>query len=189
MSDPLATLRKVTWAVHALAGVAAALLLINAGVIAGMCLVVGALIGAASSSAVPKRPRSLYVMFGAIMGYVFWLCISLLRRGDVLGLVPATLVVAGASWMLRSPSWASAIFTWAATAAALGLVAMWYQARFDVPDADPVLIAQGALTAAVLLGIGVVESAFGLAEVFLIRARKRAKAERDPRPASGPPRR
>ena len=189
MSDPLKAIRIASWVALGAAVLASLLLIREVGVLAGMCLVVGAMIGAGSASSVPGRPKSLYAMFGAVMGYTFWLAISLLRRGDVLSLVLAAMLVVGVSWMLRKPSWASAIFTWASLALALIAVYFGYRNRYNIPDADPNEVAHSSLTAVVFLGIGLVESAIGLAEAMLGKKSRKTKkaAARAIRTPSEPP--
>jgi hypothetical protein len=153
-----------------------------------MCLVVGALIGCGSVRAVPGRPFSLHLTFGAVMGYAFWLCIGVVRNGDFIALIPALLLVVGAAWLLREPGWPSAIFTWIAVAICLGLLAEGYRNRYTNPYADPAEVAQAVATAVVLLVVGVAESVVGLTGTILGKSRKKKRtAPRAIRTPSEPP--
>ncbi|HWE37990.1 MAG TPA: hypothetical protein VG406_15575 [Isosphaeraceae bacterium] len=176
MGDLLSKIRLAGWVVHALAAVVLVILVVNTGVMAGFCVVAGLLIGAAGVPTMPGRPIALYAAFGALMGYAFWMFVSALNLGNYLTLVPALLVVAGAAWLLRDPGWPPAIFTGVVVLACLGLNAVIYANRFDVEDVDSADIVRSVATSTVVLLVGLVYGALGLAEAMILKA-QRAKAK------------
>jgi hypothetical protein len=176
MGDLLSKVRLAGWVFHALAAVTLVLLVVNTGVMAGFCVVAGLLIGSAGLPTMPGRPIPLYTAFGALMGYAFWMFVSAINTGNYLSLVPALLVVAGAAWLLHEPGWPPAIFTGVVVLVCLGLNAVVYANRFDVEGVDSEHIVLSVRTSTVVLLVGLVYGALGMAEA-MIQKRRRAKAK------------
>jgi hypothetical protein len=186
MMDLLPKLRIASIVLHVGAALALLVLLSRAGVTAGWCIFPGVLIACGSVPTMPGRPVTLYVSFGILMGYAFWLAVSAINLGEYLTLVPALLIVVGSAWLLNEPAWASAIFTWVAVAFCLGLTILLHQNRFNYPADEIESIGRTVATSAVVLVVGLLYSLFGFAEMMLKKTRKRkTRAIRTP---TGPPR-
>ncbi len=186
MADLLPTLRVATWVVHASAAIVLAALLATTGVMAGWCVVPGALIACAAVSASPGRPVTLYAAFGALMGFSFWQGVSSIHSGHLLGVIPSVLLIAGASWFLREPGWPSFAFTGVVVALWAVLLAWFHDKRFELDNTDPADAIRIVRTSVVVLSVGAVYGIVGFAEVLLGRARRKKKS-RALRTPAGPP--
>lgn len=172
MSNTKATLRAIAIGVHVLATITLVLLFLQTGGMTGFCVVAGVLIGCVSVPARPGQPVTLYVAFGVLMGYAFWTGASAVNQRDLLALVPVLLLAAGAAWLLQAPSWPSVLFTGSAVLLSLVLAVFQYRHRNDPHDFDPEHIRRSAVTAIVVLTLGLVYLGLGFAEAMMQESRK-----------------
>jgi hypothetical protein len=172
-----AIFQVVALGVHLLAAAVLVLLFLQTGGMTVFCVVAGALIGCASVPARPGRPVTLYVAFGVLMGYAFWMAVSAVNQRAVLSLVPVVLLVAGAVWLLEAPRWPAALFTGVAVLLSLGLAVLQYRQRHDT-DYDPEYVRHSAVTSLVVLSLGLVYLGLGSAEAMWREPRKAKRGGR-----------
>jgi len=160
-------LQIIAVVVHLLAATALVLLFLKTRGMTLFCVVPGVFIGGSSVLARPGRPITVYVAFGVLMGFVFWLSASAVNMRSFLDLVFVLLVVGGAVWFLQVPSWPSASFAAAVALLYLGLSIAEYRHPAESLYFDDAHLRRGALTSIVVLTIGLVYLGLGFAEVSL----------------------
>jgi hypothetical protein len=187
MQDFLAKFRVGTWIVHGLMAMVLLVLFAKFRMMAGWCIFPGLLIACGSTAALPGRPLTLYAAFGALLGISFWWAVSAINQGGYLELIPVLMVVVGASWLLHETDWPSAIFTIAAIALELGLVALVYANRHDILDVEPEHVMKSLATRTVMLLVGATYTIVGFAEVLLLEKARWMKKSRAVRTPARPP--
>ena len=178
MSVSKATFRWIAIVLGIIGAALLVLLMIKMPGMALFCVVPGALIGCACVPTLPGRPITLYVAFGIFMGYVFWLCASIVNQGAWLALLPVLLLATGAVWLLQLPSWPSAIFTVVAGLFSLGLAVVLYATRHQVIAEDPEQVRMSALVSITMLALGLAFSGLGFAEALATKPRFKKKKKR-----------
>jgi hypothetical protein len=171
MSNRKTIFITIALAVHLLAAIALVLLFLKTGGMTVFCVVAGALIGCASVAARPGRAVTMYVAFGMLMGYAFWMGASAISQRAFLELVVLLLLVGGVVWLLQDPRWPSALFSGVVVLLCLGLAVLQYTRR-EFSEYDPELVRRSVLTSYVVLGLGLVYLGLGLAETALQKAHK-----------------
>ena len=176
MADLLDRFRVATWGLHGVVAVVLVVLLAKTGVMAGWCIFPGLLIACAGASASPGQPLTVYSAFGALMGFSFWEAVGEIHSGHYLELIPALLLLVGASWFLREPEWPSFLFSVVMVALWLALLAWIWDRRFELADTDPDDAIKKVRTSVVVLVVGMAYLAAGLAQVKLGRSRRKKKS-------------
>ena len=187
MARKSAGLTVATMAVHALAAIGLLIALAEAGVAAAMCLIVGALIGLGSMGAQPGRPLALYLGFGVVLGYGFWMAVGAIHRHDYLEVIPAVLLAIGAAWMLGEPGWPPAIFMGIVAVLCFAGMGLTYQDRYDIEESDAETIRRSVLFGVIMLVVGLAYLGVGFAGALNRKARKSRSAMRAFRTPTEPP--
>ena len=160
---------------HAATAVTLLILVLQAPAMALFCLVAGALIGCAGVPTVPDRPVTVYTAFGVLMGYGFWVAVSAINQRVPLSLLPALLLVTGAVWLLKQPSWPSTLFCVAAVIFIVGLAILQYRGRHEADDFDQDHIRRSALISLIVPSVGLVYVGLGFAQYSLGKPRKKKR--------------
>src|SRR5438132_10376767 len=103
MNDLKRALPIIGYVFHGVTALALVLLFLKTGGMTVFCVVAGALIGCASVAVRPGRPVTLYVAFGLLMGYSFWMGASAISQQSYLLLVFLLVLAGGALWLLEQP--------------------------------------------------------------------------------------
>src|SRR5262249_4423684 len=138
----------------------------------------GALIGCAAVPARPGRSITVYVTFGVLMGYAFWIAVSAVNLGQLLDLVPPLLLAVGAAWFLQKLHWPSALFTRLVIPLNIGLAVLLYQNRPAYEGEEATRYVHTALTSFVVLGVGLVYLVLSFAEARLYKSHKSRRTHR-----------
>jgi hypothetical protein len=156
-----------------------------------ICVAVGGLIAPASRAAVPKRPIPLYIGFGLLMGYCFWLGVYAMRFRDGIVLILVLLVAVGAVWTLRKADWPSLIFATVAILISLALGMSLHNAKPDYEDEVPDRDNQTGFAMITVLSLGLCHTALGVAEKMEWREQsrqaKRSASKSKSKPQNPPP--
>jgi hypothetical protein len=178
MSNTKTALLIAAIVVHILAAVALVILFFKTGGMTVFCVVAGTLIGGLSVAARPGRPITLYIAFGVLMGYVFWMGASAISQSAFLELLILVLLAAGAVWFLQDPRWPAALCTAVLALLLIGLAAVQFRQALQFIEYDPELIRRSALTSLVVLAIGLMYVGLGFAEASLQGPPKAKRARR-----------
>ena len=165
-SDIKATVFAIALAMHVVAAIALVLLFFQTRGMTVLCIGAAALIGCGAVPARPGRPVTLYITFGMLMGYAFWLAISAISQREFLGMVIVLLLVIGALWLLQDPRWPATVYCGVVFLLCLGMAGWQYRNRHDL-EYEPELVRKSALTSLVILGVAVVYLVLGFTEAAL----------------------
>ena len=130
------------------------------------CLVVAGLIAPGSRAAVPGRPLTLYIAFGLLMGYVFWMGVSALNQQYWFLLILVLITAIGAAWVLQHPGVPSLIYTEIAILVSIAIAIQLFRAKPDFSDPVPDRERQTGITMMIMLVIGMLYTALGVTEAL-----------------------
>src|SRR5262249_13008917 len=130
------------------------------------------------------RPITLYIAFGLLMGYSFWMGASSISSRNFLFLVFLLVLAGGAVWLLEQPRWPAALFTTIIVLLFLGLAVVHYR-HAEETEYDAKLIRDTQLTTIVVLSLGLIYAGLACVESFLEPPKSkriaRGKKRRPPR--------
>jgi hypothetical protein len=143
-------------------------------------VVVGALISAASLSAIEHRIASLYVAFGLALGPAFWMVVSDVRMRFYLGTLPPILLVGAVAAALQRPGWIPAVFSAVAVVTMLLMNRDAYVHRFDNDFFEADHVVRAVVIISTLISLSLLELLCGVAihEIPAPKAKRKKKAKR-----------
>jgi hypothetical protein len=126
-------------------------------------LVVGALISAASLSAIEHRIVPLYVAFGLMLGPAFWMVVSAVNARFFLEALPPVLLIAAVAATLQNPGWIPAAFSTVAVGSMLWVNRYEFVHRFDNDFFEADHVVRAVVVISTLISLSLLELLCGVA--------------------------